>query len=770
MHALRVLEYTAILDRLAEVCETDLGCELARELLPTFDPDAVWRRLDLTDEAYRLLSLNSSPAIGRVKDYREAVTIAGKGGTLNGSELYLIAEAMGAMRGLKGFLHGAQSEAPLLWALAEALPDQQRVEGAILSALDSGGDVKDSASIKLGSLRQKKRTLASRITERIQSYTTGKARELLSDPIYTVRDGRYVLPLKAENRGKLKGIVHDASASGQTIYVEPEDIVQMGNQIREAESAEREEVLVILRGLSERLGTVADEVVSGISVTAEIDLQLAKARLAFAMKGTLPVRTEGEGFIELEAARHPLLDPETVVPLSLKLGSESILITGPNTGGKTVAMKCVGLAVLMAQSGLLPPARLMRFAPFTQVWADIGDEQSLQQSLSTFSGHIRNIALALETLKSGALVLLDEVGAGTDPAEGAALARAILVELRERGARVLASTHYGELKAFAFEHEGYTNAAMEFDPKTLRPTYRLLVGSPGASHALKIAERYGIPKAVVERAKESIGEQALDLASMLEKLELSERRARQAQGEADRRLAEFQKLEARAKKELSEAEEIRRTTRARAAQMIDEILREIRLEAADVFETIKKNPQDIDRARKKLNDLQEVGGSFAAEFRDPPRKSKSKVMLGVGAKVKLQGYQQVGTIVSLKDGSAVVQMGVLKMTVPADQLEPTVEREAIKAKRNIGFERAQVATTEVQLIQMRAEEAGEVLERFLDDAVLGGVPSIRIVHGKGEGILRNVTREQLRRHPGIASYRDGEPSEGGAGVTIAVLK
>jgi DNA mismatch repair protein MutS2 len=776
VHALAVLEFDQIRRRLEVQCQAELAAAWAGALEPEFEEAEARRCLDLTAEAADALTQHSPPPLGALKDLRHPLRRAQKGGVLGGAELFAVGEALAAMRGLAEFIAGRRHEYPLLSSLAENLPSVPRLESQLLESLEHDGTVKDAASPALASLRQKKKAAAARIVERIQSYTTGKARDLLSDPIYTVRDGRYVIPLKAENRGKIRGLVHDTSGSGQTLYVEPEDVVQLGNALRETEAAEREEVQRVLESLSGKVGAVAGEAIGGIEGASRIDFAFAKARLGFAMRATLPTRVD-VSYLEIHGGRHPLLDPADAVPLDLRLGrGRSVLITGPNTGGKTVAIKTVGLFVLMSQSGLMLPALEVKLGHFTQVWADIGDEQSLQQSLSTFSGHIRNIAEALANLREGALVLLDEVGAGTDPAEGAALARAILSEMAARGATILASTHYGELKAFAFNTDGFENAAMEFDVKTLRPTYRLLMGAPGASHALRIAERYGIPRDVVERAKEGLGEQAQDVALMLERLELAQRQARIAQGEADRRAAELKRAEAAAAQKLAEAEEIRRTVHGRANEAVEAALREIRLEAARVFEELKASGTDAkaqERARRGLKELQDVARDFAQELAPKVRPAaRPPEEIRKGMTVRVDGFAQSGTVLEdPKGGSALVQIGPMKMTVPVGKLSASVATPADrKPKTNVGLQKAMSAPTEIHLRNMRAEDAVRELEKFVDDALLAGLSTVRIVHGKGEGILRQITHDYLRRQPGVASFRLGEPGEGGDGVTVASLK
>lgn len=776
MHALKVLEYDEIKNGLVKFCETALGAELASKLSPVFDPGKVWELLELTGEAHDALAKHHVPSLGSIRDLRPSLKVASKGGVLGGQELIAIGDALSAMRGLKSFLVTRKADMVRLSPFAEALPENKRVEEALFDSLEPDGSLKDSASTTLSSLRQKKKTTTARIQERIQSYTTGKTRELLSDPIYTVRDGRYVIPLKAENRGKIRGIVHDTSASGQTIFLEPEDVLQLGNTLREIQAGERTEETKILTQLSAKVGTIASEAIGGLEAAGQVDLALSKARLGYAMKGTMPVQ-QSEAWIHIQGGKHPLLDPEITIPLDIAVGKgSSVLITGPNTGGKTVAIKTVGLFVLMAQSGLMPPALDIKFGPFSQVWADIGDEQSLEQSLSTFSGHIKNIAEALRTLKKGALILLDEVGAGTDPAEGAALAQAILLEMSNRGGAILASTHYGELKAFAYNTSGFQNAAMEFDPKTLRPTYRLMMGAPGASQALRIAERYGIPKGIVEAARENLGVQAQDVAVMMEQLELSQRRARIAQSEADRRADELRKAEARATRKLEEADEIRKNVHAKANEVIEAALREIRLEAAKLFDELKnttENQKRREEVRKQLNELQVVGRDFADEFL--PRKADSKrgaQSFDVGSTVRIEGYSQTGVVMeAAKGGKILVQMGAMKISVATSNLSPVnATPSSVKPRSSIQLSKAIQATTELHLRHMRAEEAIRDLEKFIDDAMLAGVPSVRIIHGKGEGILRKITQDYLKKHPGVSTFRDGEPGEGGHGATVVYFK
>lgn len=787
MHAFRVLEWNGVREMVAAHTETAIGREAALDLRPAFDGPTVERLLTLTAEAHEALSHAGVPSLGGARDVRRSIKRAQKGGVLGGVELYEIGAALSAMRAMRTYLENKAEAYPLLHAHHDALPDEKDLERLLLDALESDGTLRDDASPTLATLRARAKMAQGRILERVQAYLGNQRyRDLLSDPIYTVRDGRYVIPLKSEHRGKIPGIIHDTSSTGATVFLEPADVIEASNGLREIQANVREEEHRLLTKFSALAGKPADRVVCGVEVAAALDGHFAKARLAFDMRAVRPEPLDGEEpGIRFIRGRHPLLDPEIVVPLDLEVrASCSVLITGPNTGGKTVAIKCLGLFVLMAQAGLFLPALEARLRPFTQIFADIGDEQSLEQSLSTFSGHIKNISEALRLLRAGGLVLLDEIGAGTDPAEGSALAIAILKDMDARGAAVLASTHYGELKAFAFEHPAFTNAAMEFDPKTLRPTYRVLMGAAGASQALRIAERYGIPKEIVDRARQGVDAHAADLAGMLENLEAAQRRARQAQSDADKRAADLKKAEERAARKLAEADEIRATVHARAQDVIDAALREVRLEADAIFDQIRKSktdPRGTEEARDRLRALDAAGRTLSAEFR-PDRMKRPEPAPAAGTRVKrgdrvrAEGFSQVGVVLDDPTGKTVsVQMGQVRMQMavaalrpaepaPGDRRSPTGPR-----PENLRLARAMSQSTEINLIQKRAEDAERELEKFLDDAVLAGLDGARIVHGKGEGILREVVRRTLRAHKGVSDFREAEGAEGGAGVTVATF-
>ncbi|MBS1703540.1 MAG: endonuclease MutS2 [Armatimonadetes bacterium] len=776
VRALRILEFQTIRDRLVACCQTEMGRTAAESILPEFDEESVWALLDQTLEAFDLLGTSPPPSLAGVYDVRNSAKLAAKGGLIPGDHLHRIGVALSATNAFKSYLDA--TETAHLTTFATGLWPDVKLEGELLYSFDGDGTVRDEASPTLADLRVKKRAAQARIVERIQAYTTGRFRDYLSDPIYTIRDGRYVIPLKADHKGKIKGIVHDTSATGSTVFLEPEDVLNAANAARQVEAQEAEEEKRILKVLSSKVGRIADEIVSSVTQLGHLDLIFGKARLGAEMRAGVPIRAKG-AFIEIKGGRHPLLDRDTAVPLDLEVSAgSSVVITGPNTGGKTVAIKTIGLFVAMLQCGMLPPAYHCRFGAFTQLWADIGDEQSLEQSLSTFSAHLKNIASALNNLQPGALVLLDEVGAGTDPAEGAALAQAFLLEFHEGGAAVLASTHYGELKAFAFSAEGFRNASMEFDSKSLKPTYRLILGAAGASQALKIAERYGIDKRVVVRADACLSEQHKDVAEMLQNLENAQKQARVAQSEADRRIAELRELEAKAERKLREAEDVRKRANERAHDAIESTLREIRIQSEDIIENLKKQgvkTDTIQKARQDLRALDELGRGVSSQFRNQEKAQEApqKHVLRKGDIVQVLGMQQNGTLLEDATGKEVmVQLGVMKMKIDVRKLLPTnlANKPPTTGRQRVNLAKTLNARTEITLRNKRAEDALQELERFIDDAILGNVPFVRVVHGKGEGILRQITQDYLRKHRDVKSYRDGDATEGGQGVTIVNFK
>ncbi|HEX5324315.1 MAG TPA: hypothetical protein VFW40_11050, partial [Capsulimonadaceae bacterium] len=527
-HALKTLEYEAIRQRLAEEAASGLGQEKALEMRPLDDPASIQTRLDETAEARQMLSVKGNIPLGGIMDIRPLLQQASIGGTLAAPDLQDVAGTLTSARGLKAFLTKAGDDAfPLLIGYGNRIGTYAQIEDEVGRAIGSTGQVLDSASPELARIRSRKRTAESRLREKLNAIISGPLRTYLQDPVIVQRGDRSCVPVRAEHRGAFGGIVHDVSASGATLFIEPAAVVELGNEVRELDIKEEQEVARILAKLSALVARHVDNISATIEVLAEVDFIVARAQLADRQRAVEPSLNTG-GVTRLLSARHPLIDPEKVVATDIVLGEANnkiLLITGPNTGGKTVSLKTLGLLTLMAQSGLHVPASRADLNVYSQVFADIGDEQSIQQSLSTFSGHITSIARMLKELGRNALVLLDEVGAGTDPAEGAALALSILEYLREHDARVVATSHYGELKSYAFTTPGVQNASVEFDENTLQPTYRLMQGIPGSSHALAIAARLGLPGEVTARANEELSGGSDESADMIRELETARRSA-----------------------------------------------------------------------------------------------------------------------------------------------------------------------------------------------------------------------------------------------------
>ncbi|MFN7172214.1 MAG: endonuclease MutS2 [Fimbriimonadaceae bacterium] len=779
-HALQVLQWEEITARLAKQCESPHVQAIANELLPSFDFESVEHLLARTSDADRLFQIGSVPSLRWIDSYDKEVTYAAKGGILGAQELFQISEGVRAARSLRQVILKHAESLPVYREYASSITDLKALEELISGSISPDGEVLDSASPTLAKVRAKKRSIGAQITEKIQSLATGRYREYLSDPIYTLREGRYVLPVRVEHRGKVPGIVHDSSSTGQTVFVEPSAVVDLGNELRVQTAQERDEVVKILAGLSEAVGAKQAEITASMDVATELAVDIAKVRLSHSWGGFKPQLRKSDPFVTIDSGKHPLIEAEKIVPVSIGIGAKEnvLIITGPNTGGKTAAIKMVGLFLLMMQAGIWPPATRIEFSPFVEIWADVGDEQSLQQSLSTFSGHLKNIAEALKSAKPGSLVLLDEVGAGTDPAEGAPLARAILTEFDKLGAKVIASTHYGELKDLGYSVPGFANCAMEFDVKTLRPTYRLLYGAPGSSHALSIAERHGIPKDVIEAAKTQLGPEFASTDQLLRDLDLATRRARSAQGEADRISAGFKKREQELLEKLKTAEEAKLKAQQRANEKLEAEVRAIRRQAEELFEELKEGKRDKATTRKDLKALEQIAGEMR-ETVSPitPQPSVKGGAIEVGDAVRLKGARQTGTVIELlEDGRAVVQQGILKWQVGLDEverIEAVTKSQSSKPKPastpGLGLGKSLQVKTEVNLRQLRAEEAELQLEKYLDDAILAGLSQVRIIHGRSGGVLRNITHRLLKKSPHVRSFRLADEGEGGSGVTIAIL-
>jgi len=781
------LDFDKVRRRLAEHTTFSAGRHLALDLVPSSDAEAVAARLALTGEARDYTDRHGAPPIAGAHDLRQEIEAATRGKILLVQELLEISDTLSAARRMRRALSGAgnRERRPRLAQVAEVLDPCPALYDAIQAALDDEGNVLDSASPALGRIRREMRLAHDRLMRRLEGIvnSAGK-RQILQEALITQRRGRYVVPVKSEFRSRMPGVVHDTSDSGATVFIEPLAVVELGNRYRELKLDEEKEVERILRELSGLVADEADALVSTIEALAELDLAFACGDYAHALRAVAPEIVDAPlPLLDFPKARHPLLDPETVVPTSIRVGESfrQLVITGPNTGGKTVTLKTTGLLTLMAQSGLhIPAADGARLAVFDAVFADIGDEQSIEQSLSTFSSHLTNIISFLDEATDSSLVLLDELGAGTDPVEGAALAEALLRHLHHRGVATIASTHYSELKAYAHSQQGVRNASMEFDVDTLQPTYELTIGLPGRSNALAIASRLGLPQEIAEAARGSMAVSEVVMDDLL-----AEIRDARSQAEEDRRAAAearrqadawAAKLEAAVHDVQSERADILSSARRQA---------EAELEAARI--AIRKierrarsneaTSQAIAEAASRLDRVSEVLEAAAEpEPEVPPPPSD----LRPGAHVLVTSVNQAGEVLRLVGKDAEVQLGRLRLTVPVSDLqvqshqaEPPENEVAPTSGPESTLHRTEASEDvpmELDLRGMRVAEGLDELDLYLDRAMLSGLPWVRVIHGHGTGAMRTAVRDTLRHHPHVKRSRRGEPGEGGDGVTLVYFE
>ncbi len=793
---LHMLEFPKIIERLGAYASFSASAALVQALRPSSVLEEVQQLQARTTEARRLLSVNDTISIGGAHDVRQQVGLAARGGVLEASDLLDIKATLISGRELARGL-GRQAETyPTLARIAEALPPPPGVVEAIGRVLSERGEVLDNASDKLGAIRREIKISHERLMTRLERMINdSRTAPMLQESIITQRNGRYVIPLRAEFKGRVKSIVHDQSASGATLFVEPLAIVELNNHWHELQLAERDEVRRILAELSAQVGAHAEAITYLVEALAELDLALACAKYADDLRAAEPVlepirnrKDHHPGTtIKLYDARHPLLDPSTVVPIDVDLDENTfcLVITGPNTGGKTVTLKTVGLLALMAQAGLHIPAQSgSALSLFEAVYADIGDEQSIEQSLSTFSGHITNIVRILRKAGSKSLVLLDELGAGTDPQEGAALARSLLGHLLKRRITCLVATHYPELKAFAHNTAGVINASMEFNLRTLRPTYHLTVGLPGRSNALLIAERLGLPQEIVAEARGTLDPNDLRAEDMLDEIHRQRDLARKARGQADKAKFEAEKLRAELAARLEKVEDERRALLEKTRQEASSEVGELRAELEDVRRALLKARQPLE-ALKTLQDQVETLENTVetpVERRVVVNGSAAPRPLKLGDKVRVRSLAMEGLVMSLGEGEAEVQVGNLRVRARLSDIQRGGEPTApVPAARGRGRKPAVEETTRISVLHpspgmeldlrgQRAEDALEALEQYIEAAYLADLPFVRIIHGKGTGRLRQVIREALQASGHVSRFEAGHENEGGEGVTVAHLK
>jgi DNA mismatch repair protein MutS2 len=779
---LKSLEYDQVKEMVKSEAATVLGKEKVSQLTPSGQRDQVKHRLQATQEGMDLIRLKGDLPLGGVRDIRAAVRRAEKSGVLTESECLDIAGTISAGRKVKSFLRQVEDEEaplPILRGLTELVESLEWVEEEILKSIDEQGVVKDQASPGLGKIRSRIGEAKKQIQQTLQEILRNPHyTKMMQEAIITQRFDRYVIPVKQEYRSRFPGIVHDQSSSGATLFIEPEAVVSWNNRLRQLELQEKQEVEKVLKKLTEKIAPEVESLKRNLEILASLDCIMACARFGYRVKGICPEISES--LLHLKKARHPLIKGEDVVPIEVSIGDDyhAIIITGPNTGGKTVTLKTVGLFALMTQSGIPVPAEEDSIMPvFGGVYADIGDEQSIEQNLSTFSGHLTKIIRILKQVDEKSLVLFDELGAGTDPTEGAALAISILEYVIQKGSFVMATTHYSELKLFAHHHPKTVNASMEFDVETLKPTYRLLIGVPGRSNAFNISRRLGLPEEIIERAKAHLSSDEKSLEEMISSLTTEQKLAREKHKEADALQKEAEALYADIREKWEQFEEEKAALKEKARREAQRIIADAEREAEEVLKQLrawaKARPGDL--KEHELNEAKARLKNAVPDWELPqkPRKNTGKAeKLNVGDEVRVLSVNQNGTITEdMGDGYYQVQVGFLKMKMHRDQLEKRSSPKPadVKIKPTVNRMSANVKP-ECDLRGKLVEEALLEIDNYLDKALLAGYKEIHLIHGKGTGALRQGVQKFLRSHRHVKSFRLGNHNEGGSGVTVVELK
>lgn len=808
--SLRTLEFHKVLDRLAAYTSFSAGEALARQVRPTTDMLEARRWQRETAEALELLDTRTDVTIGGARDVRRAADNAQRGFVLQPEDFLEIRATLTASRDLRRKLEKLTDAYPYLWAIGELIEECPGLVTAIGSTLDERGEVLDSASDQLAKIRREQRVVHGRIQEKLRALLNSERNQYLQEPTITLRGGRYVIPLKANHKGRIRGIIHDQSNSGATLWIEPLNTVDLNNEYRSLQLAEEEEIRRILSELSGDVADNAEPIKRIVERMAELDLIFARAHYAGVVRGVMPEFVPWRTFpaprppkhanerekwqppppnphpgstIWIRAARHPLLNPELVIPTDLLLDEETflVLITGPNTGGKTVSLKTCGLMVLMAQSGLHLPAIEAQLTVFDRVFADIGDEQSIEQNLSTFSGHLTNIIRILKEVDDRSLVLFDELGSGTDPTEGAALAQSVVSFLKDKGATTFVATHYPELKVYASQTKGATNASLLFDVETLMPTYEMSIGMPGRSNAFAIARRLGLDETILDDAMQLVGAGSTQAENMLDSIyEMRERinsqeagtrlALRQAEDERDRLRERLARIEAERQKVLAEAHEQAEKELEAMRDELREMRRKVRdAESLNQLKKLQKQTESIEEDRVK--ELAKAAASEKEAEEEAERKRRKPDNLQVGDIVLVRRLGAKGEIMSLDKKEAEVAMGQLRMRVALEDLVFKEREEPETAVDSGGSSRPAVSSPgmELDIRGRRVEEGIQELEQYLDTAFLARLPWVRIIHGKGTGRLREAVRDILRQNSYVKSWEEGKDGEGGAGVTVAKL-
>ena len=784
--ASKTLEFDKVLVELKKLASASITSEYIDQVEISTQYEVVKNRLNETNEALKLIIAKGEPQLFGIVDIRSIIKRTEIGGSLTAGSLLQVSDFLRISRGLKTYLkkdsYNKDEEVELEYIdkLIEDLYTDKRLEDEINSKIISEEEIADDASRELLRIRRgivaKKDSIKNRLNGILSSHA-----DFLQDAIVTLRDGRYVVPVKIENKSRVKGLVHDISGSGQTAYIEPMAVVEANNDLKELYIKENLEIEKILRELSELVGETSEEIKSNQEKLIELDFIFAKARLALNYHANMP-KLNREGRINLIKAYHPFLDRKIAVPIDINLGIDftSLIVTGPNTGGKTVSIKTVGLLTLMTQFGLLIPAdEASEIAVFEKVFADIGDEQSIEQSLSTFSSHMVNIVYILKNVSPNSLVLFDELGAGTDPTEGAALARSIMDFMLDRKIRCISTSHYNQLKVYALTTDGVANASMEFDVDSLSPTYRLLIGVPGKSNAFEISRRLGLPDEIIGEAKKLLSSENIEFEDVLQSIDEDRTKIREYKEELEREKIDLEKenkrLQSKIKKLEDQKEKILEKSREEAKRLllntkenVEIILSEIN-EAKDNIssENSKKIQEAQDLLRESIKNARDKSELEIAKAKNPIKEIK------VGDKVRTS-LGNIATVLELPDkkGNVLVQSGIMKMNMPKDSLTRIdVQEDTTKHNtRSILQNKSTNVKSEIDIRGKNFEDAKDIVDKYLDDAYLSGLKSVRIIHGKGTGVLRKKLREHFRSVKTIKSYKDAEYNEGGDGVTVVILK
>ena len=790
--SIRTLELPRVLALLAEQAVSAEAKDRCLRVRPETEPEEVLRLLDQTDAARMMIGLHGSPSFSGVKPVAEALDRADRGGSLNNRELLIIADLLTAARRAKEYFNADAAEKTAIDHLFLSLHGNRFLEEKIKRCLPDEDTVADAASPELADIRRHMRAAQAKSRQILQkiiaSPTYGK---ILQETIITQRDGRFVVPVKAEHKGDLPGLVHDVSATGATVFVEPMGVVQANNEYVELEAKEQKEIDRILAELSAEAAAHREDIQWDYDTMVHLDLIFARGQLSYRMNGVRP-EVRRDGAIHLRKARHPLLDSKKAVPIDIELGEsfDTLVITGPNTGGKTVSLKTLGLLTLMTQCGLhIPVADRSAVSVYDHVLADIGDEQSIEQNLSTFSAHMSNIVAILQEADRKSLILFDELGAGTDPVEGAALAIAVFQHVRGLGAKVAATTHYAELKTFAMTTAGVENASCEFDVETLSPTYRLLIGIPGKSNAFAISARLGLPAAVIESAKEQMSGESVRFEDVLTQLEEKRQALEKREQEADRLYRQREEDARKAREFREQMERAKENARSRGEAEAKRILRDARSAADQVFSELsemRKAQAKAERAmnenearaalRRRLNEAEEAVSKRDARQEPIPKPSRP---IRKGDLVELPGVKTPAEVVSVgSDGTLQLKAGILKMKAKADEVRLIEDDEraarkktpAVTIRQNADRALRTSASRELDIRGLETLEAESVVENFLSAAVMGRLETVTIIHGKGTGALRKAVHAILRRNKAVKDFRLGVYGEGESGVTVVTLK